>query len=121
MSEAPWLLLDSHFHYGAYQTLARSGVQVVHVGEEGLASATAEQLIELALDDESVIVTRNALDFQRLALVHARDGRPFPEVLVVSDSIRPDDAAAHVAAIQGWLAGPDRIAGAAPPGLVRLP
>ena len=110
MNESPWLLLDAHFNYGAYLTLTERGIRAVHAGEEGLASATAEQLIELALDDESVIVTRNAPDFERLAVAHTHAARPFPEVLVLADTIRPDDALAHVRAIEGWLAGRSDVA-----------
>jgi hypothetical protein len=98
----PWLLLDVGFPVAAYEELERAGVPVVHAGIEGLAGEGPQQLLEYAIADGCVIVTRNYADFSRLSEAYAGAGRTFPGVLFVPPGLDPSDTVAHARAVEDW-------------------
>ena len=98
----PWLLFDAEFPPEAFARLSALGVRALHAGEEGLARAGPEALIEYALEDDCVIVTRNETAFRSLESAYA-GARPFPPVLLLSASVPPEDAEANAQAIIRWL------------------
>ncbi len=97
-----WVLLDVGFPVEAYRELERGGIPVVHAGVEGLASEGAQQLLEYAIADGCVIVTRNYADFTRLAEAYAGAGRTFPGILFVPPTLDATDTHAHAQAVAQW-------------------
>ncbi len=106
MSEARfdlWLLLDAQVHFEAYRTLSERGIQAIHVGEEGIAGESARTLLELAIEDDCILVTGNYADFSRLAEAYRSRGRSFPGILFLPADPEHADAASQAAAIEAWL------------------
>ena len=98
----PWLLLDVGIPADTYRELEEGGIPVVHAGVEGLASEGAQQLLEYAIADGCVIVTRNYADFSRLAEAYADAGRTLPGILFIPPTLDSRDTHAHARAIAGW-------------------
>lgn len=97
-------MFDSTIHYETYRTLVDRGVSCIHAGEEGLADSDAMKLLESAIEDECVLVSRNYADFARLAEVFRRESRPFPGILLLGEELNAWDVEAQAEAIEGWLA-----------------
>ena len=57
------------------------GVRAIHASEEELASGDAGTLLESAIEDECLLVTRNYADFTDLATAFRHAGRDFPGIL----------------------------------------
>lgn len=100
-----WLMFDSTIHFETYRALARRGISCIHAGEEGLAGSDAQRLLESAIEDECVLVSRNCADFARLAEAFRRQSRPFPGILLIGDELDAWDVEAQADAIEGWVAG----------------
>lgn len=79
-------------------------MDVVHAAEVGLGSASDAALLERAIDEGRIVVTRNVRHFAPLAKALARKGRPFPGILFVSPVIRQGDAGVLVQAVEDWVA-----------------
>lgn len=97
------LLFDNHVHHAACGELQRRGVDVEHVGDVGLGDADDIEVLEYAIREERIVVTRNYGNFTRLVEVMNREGRSFPGVLFLAPSISNDDPGAHVKTILSWL------------------
>lgn len=100
----PGLLLDEHVNVGAYQQLLARGVDVAHVLDAGLAGAPDPEVLQWAIGEGRVVVTRNYRDFAPLVQNLAVSGVSFPGVLFLATSIRQNDVGAHVRAIEAWIA-----------------
>lgn len=105
-----WLLLDTTIHAGLQPALEARGVRCVHAGLEGLGGADERRLLQAALEDECVLVTRNYAGFTELAEAYRAVGRSVPPLLFVSSgSMAPAEAAAgerieaQADAIAAWL------------------
>lgn len=96
-----WLLLDRTVPVALRMALEGEGVRAIHAGEEELATADARRLLESAIEDECLLVTRNYGDFTRLAEAFRHAGRSFPGIVFLPpDPARPAECAA---AIREWL------------------
>lgn len=100
------LLLDEHVSLPAYRQLLADGIDVKHVLEIGMKSASDPEVLRRACDEGRVLVTRNYPDFAPLVVEWLRTETRFPGVLFLSNSIRQADVGAHVRAVREWLAGP---------------
>jgi predicted nuclease of predicted toxin-antitoxin system len=104
MTRGVWLMFDSTIHYETYRTLANRGISCIHAGEEGLADSDAMRLLESAIEDECILVSRNYADFARLADALRRESRAFPGILLVGEELNAWDVEAEADAIEGWVA-----------------
>lgn len=100
----PGLLLDEHVNMGAYQQLLARGMDVAHVLDAGLAGAPDPEVLQWAIAEGRVVVTRNYRDFAPLVQNLAASGVSFPGVLFLATSIRQNDIGAHVRAVEVWAA-----------------
>jgi len=97
-----WLLLDRTVPPVLCDALERRGIRALHVGaERELACADARLLLESAIEDECLLVTRNYADFTRLATAFRHAGRSFPGILFLP----PGETAIEPSAdrIRDWL------------------
>jgi len=86
---------------GLRAELESRGIRAIHAAEEELATADARGLLESAIEDECLLVTRNYADLSDLAAAYRHVGREFPGVLFLpSDSLDPAAQADRIAA---WL------------------
>lgn len=97
-------MLDSTIHYETYRTLMDRGISCIHAGEEGLADSNAMRLLENAIEDGCVLVSRNYADFARLADALRRESRPFPGILLLGQDLNGWDVEAEADAIERWAA-----------------
>jgi hypothetical protein len=97
-------MFDSTIHYETYRTLAERGISCIHAGEEGLAGSDAVGLLESAIEDECVLVSRNCADLARLAEALRRESRTFPGILLIGEELDAWDVEAQADAIQRWVA-----------------
>ena len=95
---------DEHVSQPAARELVKRGLDVEHVLDVGMKSASDPAVLEYAIEHGRILVTRNYRDFVPLVQVLNRRGRTFPGVLFLAHSIAPGDAGAHVHAIAGWVA-----------------
>jgi hypothetical protein len=82
-------------------------VKCVHGAEEELATADARALLDSAIEDECILVTRNYADYTRLAAAYEHGGIAFPGILFLPPEETPvSDLAERIAR---WLdaAGPE--------------
>ncbi|HEX8274162.1 MAG TPA: DUF5615 family PIN-like protein [Longimicrobiaceae bacterium] len=100
---APRLLFDEHVNVTAYRQLQTAGVDVVHAVKVGLGSTPDPEILQWAIDQGRIVVTRNYQDFAPLVQNLAGRGIPFPGALFLSASIRQNDVGAHVRVIRGWI------------------
>lgn len=91
-------------HFGACRELRNRGIDVVHAVEAGLAEASDQTMLEHAIAEGRIVVTRNYAHFVKLATVYVREGRSFPGILFYAPSVPFGDLAAHVKALERWLA-----------------
>lgn len=103
MTKGVWLLFDCTVHYETYRTLADRGLACIHAGEEGLASSDARGLLESAIEDECVLVSRNCADLIRLAEALRRQSRSFPGILLMGEALDTADVERQADAIERWV------------------
>ncbi len=106
-------VFDQHVNGLALKALRAQGVDVIHVGEAGLAQADDLAILRWAQRERRIVVTRNCCDFAPLVTALAARGERFPGVLFYPPSIRQSDSGAHVRALVAWLATA-RAAGVSP-------
>lgn len=107
MIEGVWLMFDTTIHYETYRDLSARGVDCIHAGEEGLSEADALALLESAIEDGCILVSRNYADFTRLADAFRQQSRAFPGVLLLGDEFPAWDSGLQADAIQRWLTTAD--------------
>lgn len=96
-------LFDVHVSEAAARELVRRGHDVVHAVDAGLREADDPVLLERAIHDGRILVTRNYQDFAPLVEALNRAGRSFPGVLFLSTAIPQGNAGAHVNRLEGWI------------------
>lgn len=96
-------MFDATVHYETYRTLADRGVSCIHAGEEGLAGSDAQRLLESAIEDECILVSRNCADLARLADAFRRQSRTFPGILLIGDELDASNVEAQADAIHRWV------------------
>lgn len=96
-------LFDVHVNETAARELVRRGHDVVHAVEAGLREADDPALLEHAIADGRILVTRNYQDFAPLVEALNRGGRSFPGVLFLSTGIPQGNAGAHVTRFEAWI------------------
>ncbi|MGH7566228.1 MAG: DUF5615 family PIN-like protein [Gemmatimonadota bacterium] len=98
-------LFDVHFHRGACDQLKDRGVEAVHASGIGLGRASDAEVLDRAISEERIVVTRNYRHFAPLVDACVRRGKDFPGVLFLAPSIPQGDAGAHVEVIERWIRG----------------
>jgi hypothetical protein len=83
--------------------LEARGVRAIHAGEEEFAAADARTLLESAIEDECLLVTRNYSDFTDLAAAFLHAGRDFPGILFVPALRGAADPAGTALDIVRWV------------------
>ncbi len=91
-------------HFGACRELRNRGIDVVHAVEAGLAAASDQTLLTHAIGEERIVVTGDYVHFVKLATMYVREGWSFPGILFYAPSVPFGDLAAHVEALERWLA-----------------
>ena len=99
------ILLDENAHAGVTAALLARGIDTVHVLDTGLAAAPDIPVLEWAIRQDRVIVTRDYGDFSQLARAAQRSGRSFPGVLLVSRALRHDDVGGIAAGVERFARG----------------
>jgi len=99
------ILLDENVHAGVTAALVARGIDTVHVLNTGLAAAPDVAVLEWAIRQDRVIVTRDYADFSQLARAAQRSGRSFPGVLLVSRALRHDDVGRIAAGVERFVRG----------------
>lgn len=94
---------DVHVNQTAVRELARRGLDVEHAKEIGMDRADDPVLLQYAIEQDRILVTRNYCDFAPLVAELNRLGRSFPGVLFLSNSIPQGDPGAHVREIEKWV------------------
>jgi predicted nuclease of predicted toxin-antitoxin system len=97
-------LFDEHVSMPACRALQERGVDVVHALEIGLRRALDPEVLDRAVAEGRIVVTRNYADFSALARSYGAAGRSFPGVLFLAVSVRQSDVGAHVASVERWIA-----------------
>lgn len=97
-------LFDVDVHLGACRELRRRGIDVVHAVEAGLAEVADPALLEHAIEEGRIVVTRNYARFVKLSTAYVRQGRSFPGILFYAPSVALADVRAHVLALEAWIA-----------------
>jgi len=93
-------LFDEHVNVPAMKQLQGRGIDVVHVGDVGLARAKDETIFDWARRENRIIVTRNYQDFAPLVEQAARQRLRFPGVLFLAQSLPQSDIGAHARALE---------------------
>ena len=101
-------LFDEHVNKPACDTLRARGVDVTHVLDIGLAGASDADVLARAAAEGRIIVTRNYRDFATLVEAYRVRSEQFPGVLFLPVSLPQADVAAHVHAVQEWIAARSR-------------
>ena len=97
-------LFDEHVSLAAARELVRRGIDITHVVDiPGLVSAPDPVVLEHAIEEDRILVTRNYRDFAPLVDGLNRLGRSLPGVLFLPTSVPQNDPGAHVRAIENWL------------------
>jgi hypothetical protein len=94
---------DEHVNRPAAQALVKRGVDVQHVTDVGMARASDPEVLEYAIGQGRILVTRNYRDFIPLVQALNRMRRAFPGVLLLARSIPLGDPGSHVRAIEDWI------------------
>jgi len=97
-----WLLLDRTAPAALQAELEALGVRSIHASDEDLATADARRLLDAAIEDECLLVTRNYADYSDLAAAYRHRGRDFPGILFLPPDVAP--AFEEARAISAWLA-----------------
>lgn len=95
-----WLLLDRTVHAGLAAALEDRGVRCIHAGTEELATADSRRLLEAAIEDDCILVTRNYADYRALASAFRAADRSFPGILFLR---RTEPLAEVAGGIASWL------------------
>lgn len=96
-----WLLLDRTIAAPVRGLLEERGFRCIHASEEELATADARELLESAIDDECLVVSRNRVDFLALATAFGAAGRSFPGIVLLAGD--PAPAREDAGRIAKWL------------------
>lgn len=102
------LLLDENVPLAAAAALRERGFDALHVVEVGLQGRADHDVVEAAIADGRVVVTRDYRDFSVLAEVLHRGRRAFPGILLVSGALGrqgPGALAAAVARLEARAGG----------------
>ena len=86
---------------GLRPELESRGLRAIHVAEEDLAAADARCLLEAAIEDECLLVTRSYADMSDLAAAYRYAGRNFPGILFLPSEPLPIPVQAD--RIAAWL------------------
>ena len=102
MSTSPGFLLDENIHLAVAEGLRRLEFDALHAREANLLKATDEEIMEVAIKQERILVTRDVSDFGQLARLYIHIGRSFPGILLVAPSIPEKDPGSLIQAIAKW-------------------
>jgi hypothetical protein len=99
----PRFLLDEHIPVAVATGLRLLGIGADHVVEAGLAGEPDAVVLERAIKQGQIVVTRDYGDFLALVGYHLTEGNTIPGVLLVPSSIPDRDPGALVHALESWV------------------
>jgi predicted nuclease of predicted toxin-antitoxin system len=88
--------------------LRSNGIEIVHVAEIGMATASDPEIFAWAITEGRMVVTRNDQDFAPLVSTHVLKGISFPGVLFIATSIHAADTEHHVRSLLAWIEASER-------------
>ena len=98
-------MIDRTLPIDLIESLAARGIRSIHAAEEEFATAGAKTLLECAIEDECLLLTRNYGDFSDLAAAFVHAGRDFPGILFAPNEPTVVDELADL--IESWIGGAD--------------
>jgi predicted nuclease of predicted toxin-antitoxin system len=102
MTSQSGFLLDENINPAVADGLRRNALEAVSARELNLLSASDHEILERAIEQKKILVTRDIRDFLALARLYLERGRPFPGLLLVSPAIPARDPGALIDAIIAW-------------------
>ncbi len=96
-------LCDENVNMKVVEALRLRGVDAVHVLDLGLVSADDSVIMDAAITDDRILLTRDYTDFGELVGLQIHQGLEFPGVLFISPSIPQGDVGALLEAIISWV------------------
>ena len=96
------LLCDENVNRKVVEALRLRGVDAVHIVDLGLMSADDSVIMEAAITEDMIVLTRDYKDFGELVVLQTRQGLEFPGVLFISPSIPHGDVGIILEAIVSW-------------------
>ena len=98
----PGFLLDEHIPLAVAEGLRRLGIDAEHAVEAGLAGEPDAVVLDHAIEQGLIVVTRDYGDFHGLAGYHAAEGNTIPGIILVPSSIPEREPGALVEALRSW-------------------
>jgi hypothetical protein len=95
-------LCDENVNRKVVEALRLRGVDAVHVLDLGLMSADDGEIMDAAINEDRILLTRDYTDFGELVVLQIHQGMEFPGVLFISPSIPQGDVGALLEAIISW-------------------
>ncbi len=104
MSAAPRFLLDENVHLAVAEGLRRRGFDAVHLREFGWLGAADHLVLERAVREHRLVVTRDLRDFSPLAGLYRERGKPIPGILILSGAFSSREPGHVIKALADWVA-----------------
>jgi len=96
-------LCDENVNHKVVQALQRRGIDATHVRDLGMLSSSDTEIIERALEEDRIILTRDYSDFGTHVVMQHSEGMDSPGVLFISPSIAGGDVGSLFHAIERWM------------------
>jgi len=98
----PRFLLDENVDLAVAPGLRDRGIDALHLRESRMTGATDDTVLDFAVQESRILVTRDLKDFARLGTMLRSTVADPPGVLLVTPSISPGDPGALIRAIAAW-------------------
>ena len=103
MNDLPLLLLDENVTVPVAAGLRREGIDAIHLGEIGMLSTPDPVILDEAVRDHRILVTRDLKDFPRLVGAFRAKGHQVPGVLLLSRAYSAADPGRIIRRIRRWI------------------
>ena len=98
----PRFLLDENVDLAVAPGLRHRGIDAMHIRELSMTGATDDTVLDIAVKESRILVTRDLKDFARLGSMLRSTVADSPGVLLVTPSISPGDPGGMIRAIAAW-------------------